>query len=426
MIIYVVKPGDSLWAIGKRYSVSSKDIAFTNSMEENQKLVVGQTLVIPSKVKTYKVKQGDSIWLIAKKYKVSVNSILELNNILDSSIYPGLIIKIPDKENGYGYIETNAFIIPTNQAREKAVLQESIDYLTYISPFSHQVNADGSLTSLEDTFIRKVARDKNVASLLSVTNISGDNFNSKLISNILNNDALELNLINNIFNIIKEKGYYGVVVDFERIPPNDRGEYNNFLRKLVAKLHPNYIVATALAPKTYDIKTGSWHGAHDYKAQGEIVDFVIIMTYEWGWSGGPPLAVAPIDEVTKVINYATSVIPPKKIMMGIPLYGYDWTLPYTPKGEFAEAIGNNEAISRALKYKAIIRYDEKSKAPYYKYYDENKNEHMVWFEDAKSIEGKFKLASSYGLRGVSYWALGKPFPQNYKVLDNMFKIEKVL
>ncbi len=50
------------------------------------------------------------------------------------------------------------------------------------------------------------------------------------------------------------------------------------------------------------------------------------------------MAVAPINEVRKVINYAASVIPANKIFMGMPLYGYDWTLPYIPGGEFAEAI----------------------------------------------------------------------------------------
>ena len=185
------------------------------------------------------------------------------------------------------------------------------------------------------------------------------------------------------------------------------------------------LLATALAPKNYDIKEGSWHGAHDYKAHGEIVDFVVIMTYEWGWSGGPPMAVAPINEVKKVINYAVSVMPPKKIMMGMPFYGYDWTLPYTPKGEFAESIGCLEAVSRAATNGAIIRYDYQSQSPFYNYYDKSMHAHVVWFEDARSVKAKYLLANQYGLRGVSYWALGKPFPQNWAVLEDMFRITKL-
>jgi len=138
------------------------------------------------------------------------------------------------------------------------------------------------------------------------------------------------------------------------------------------------------------------------------------------------MAVAPINEVRKVINYAVSVIPRKKIMMGIPLYGYDWTLPYLPKGEFAESIGCLEAVVRAANEGAIIKFDIKAQSPYYNYFDKAQAEHVVWFEDARSIRAKFLLANEYALRGVSYWSLGKAFPQNWYMLDDMFKITKLV
>jgi spore germination protein len=138
------------------------------------------------------------------------------------------------------------------------------------------------------------------------------------------------------------------------------------------------------------------------------------------------MAVAPLNEVLKVINFARSVMPAKKIMMGMPLYGYDWTLPYVPGGEFAESIGNDEAVRRAAKYNAEIKYDIKAQSPYYNYIDENKRQHEVWFEDARSVMAKYKLVNQFGLRGVSYWVLAQPFVQNFYVLDNMFHIVKVI
>lgn len=427
MRIYVVKPGDTVWTIARTYGVSPQDIVNANKLQGSAKLVVGQTLVIPTRERAYRVMPGDTIWSIARKFEVSVDSIASLNGIPSPYlIYPGTVIRIPEKAKNYGYIEVNGFIQPSNPEKERTVLSEGISYLTYITPFSHHVNADASLTPLNDTTILEVAKDNRVAPMLSVTNISGANFDTGLIHNILDNNTLQQKLINNILELLRSKGYYGVLIDFERIPPEDRQKYNNFLRKTVNQLHPNYIVGTALAPKTYDVTSGAWHGAHDYKAHGEIVDLVVIMTYEWGWSGGPPMAVAPINEVKKVINYAVSVIPPKKILMGMPLYGYDWTLPYTPGGEFAESIGNQEAIERAGKYGAVIRYDEKAQSPFYNYNDEQGRQHEVWFEDARSVEAKYKLVAQYGLRGVSYWVLAKPFPQNWQVLDNMFNITKVV
>lgn len=424
--IYVVKSGDSVWSISQRFGVTPESIIKANQLEKSKVLVVGQSLVIPTREKAYKIMPGDTIWSISKRFGVSVNQILAFNKITNpNGIYPGLIIRIPEQSKNYGVAQVNAFIQPSNPEKEKKVLGESISYLTYVSPFSHHVNADGSLTPLEDNVIVKIAKDNKVASLLSITNLGVNNFDSNVIHSILNNNLLQQTLINNIIALLKRKGYYGVVIDFEKIPPADRDKYNEFLKKVVVALHPNYAVATALAPKVYDVTEGAWHGAHDYKAHGAIVDFVIIMTYEWGWSGGPPMAVAPINEVKKVIDYAVSVIPPKKIMMGMPLYGYDWTLPYTPGAEFAESIGNQEAIDRAGKYGVSIKYDEKSQSPYYNYMDEKGNKHIVWFEDARSVFAKFKLVNEYGLRGVSYWALGKPFPQNWQVLDDTFIIAKV-
>jgi spore germination protein len=195
----------------------------------------------------------------------------------------------------------------------------------------------------------------------------------------------------------------------------------------VAALRPlGYVVSTALAPKPSDVTTGTWHGAHDYRAHGEIVDFVIIMTYEWGWSGGPPYAVAPVDLVEDVIRYAASVIPSRKIMMGMPLYGYDWMLPFMPGGKWAKRLSPQEAVALAAREGANIRYDAQTQSPTFKYFDDNRVEHEVWFEDARSIRAKLLLVNKYDLRGVSYWLLGLEFPQNWVVLDSMFNIVKVL
>ena len=70
-----------------------------------------------------------------------------------------------------------------------------------------------------------------------------------------------------------------------------------------------FVVSTALAPKTSDRQGGPWHGAHDYAVHGKLADFVILMTYEWGWTGGPPMAVAPIPQVRDVLDYAVRKIP---------------------------------------------------------------------------------------------------------------------
>ncbi|WP_278279644.1 LysM peptidoglycan-binding domain-containing protein [Clostridium sp. DMHC 10] len=252
MRIYVVKPGDTVWSIARRFGVTPQSIINANKLSQDSSLVVGQTLVIPSTEIAYRVRSGDTLWSIARKFRVSVDAITQLNNITNSSpIYPGLMIRIPENAKNYGYIEVNAFIQPSNPQKENAVLGEAIQYLTYVTPFSHHVTADAGLTPLNDENIIRIAKENKVAPMLSVTNISGTtgaNFNSELISNILNSNSLQQTLINNILNMIRSKGYYGVVVDFERIPPEDRQKYNNFFKKTCggasSKLYCGYSTCT--------------------------------------------------------------------------------------------------------------------------------------------------------------------------------------
>ncbi len=428
MTIYVVKAGDSLYSISNTFGVSTQSIVEANDLDEIPYLVVGQALVIPTTEQAYIVMPGDSLWSISRKFGVSVESIVRLNNITSpGQIYPGMGLRIPQQSKNYGTIETNAYIEPSTAENEKKIVDNVGKYLTYISPFSYQVNYDATLTGINDTTILNTAKKYNIAPLMVITNFREGNFDAELAQTILTNNDLQAKLFNNILKVMEEKGYYGLNIDFERILPESRQLYNDFLKNAVAFFRPkNYPVSTALAPKPEDYQTGAWHGAHDYKAHGEIVDFVILMTYEWGWSGGPPYAVAPIDLVEDVVRYAASVIPPEKIMMGVPTYGYDWPLPYMPQGGWAKRVSPQEAIGIAAQYGSSINYDYNVQSPWFNYWDEQGIKHVIWFEDARSIEAKLKLAARYKLKGVSYWVLGVPFPQNWEVLDNMFFIKKLL
>jgi len=149
------------------------------------------------------------------------------------------------------------------------------------------------------------------------------------------------------------------------------------------------------------------------------------MTYEWGYTRGPAMAVSPLDQVRQVVEYAVSVIPGKKILMGIPNYGYDWTLPFE-KGTSAQSLSNLEALERAHDIGVSIEYDKQAQAPTYTYFDEDGKKHEVWFGDARSIQAGLSLVRDFDLGGVSYWTVNRPFPQNWLVLNAMYEIKKVL
>ncbi|MDK2918959.1 MAG: spore germination protein [Candidatus Petromonas sp.] len=426
LIIHVVRPGESVYSIARQYGVSPSKIIEDNELENPAQLTVGQTLVILEGTRQHRVAPGESLYSIGRRYGVRVSDILEANpDITDPlQIVPGQIINIPPRTRKLGTIEVNGYTLPNINME---VLRKTLPNLTYLSIFSYEVRPDGSLTAINDEPLIEAARAANVAPFMVITNLEeGGGFSSELARTILTNEDVQETLINNVIEILQTKNYYGLDIDFEYIFPEDREKYNNFLRKITTRLHElGFTVTTALAPKIAADQPGLLYEAHDYPFHGATVDHIILMTYEWGYTYGPPLAVAPINEVRKVLNYAVTAIPPEKILMGIPNYGYDWILPYV-QGRAATTVSNTAAVQLAQREGAFIRYDEKAQAPFFRYYDEQGREHIVWFEDARSIEAKLKLVNEYGLGGVSYWTIGRYFPQNWLVLNALYDIEKVI
>ncbi len=427
MQIYVVRPGDNLWSIGRRFGMVPGEIARVNKIPNPNNLVPGQTIVIPAQTVPYVIKAGDTMWLIAKNRKLRMQELMAVNPGVDpSKLRVGQVIQVPVARGPSRTVEVNAYIDPLSVAADPTapVLDVGRD-LTYLTLFSYHVTPAGDIVGPDDRAIVESARSMGVSPVLVVTNFDGSNFSPDLAHAVMVEPLVKERLIQNIFVHLRSRDYYGLNIDFERVRPEDRQLLNNFLDVVANRMRAaGYPFSTALAPKTGDWQTGEWYGAHDYRAHGRIADYVVIMTYEWGWSGGPPYAVAPINKVQEVLNYAVTAIPRKKILMGMPLYGYDWTLPYVPGGHWARTVSPQEAIQLAAVHGVSISYDETLQSPYFRYTDGNGREHEVWFEDARSVDAKFKLVNKYGLRGVSYWVLGHDFPQNWLVLEGRFVVKK--
>ena len=417
---YVIQQGDTLWSIAQRYGVTTSALAEMNNIADPSLLYIGEMLLLP--YFTYTVQSGDSLWSITNQNGVTINQIVQANNISDASlIYVGTPLRIPAASRPVKEINTYTTQTTPQGAQEVMALGENF---TYLSPFMYAIRSDGTLTDMQDRGLLDAAEAQNIAPLLVVTNFQNNRFDSDLAATLFRNPGLQDTLITNLLEIIQTKGYKGVNFDFEYVYPEDRENYNDFLRKVVKRLKPEgLLVSTALAPKITADQQGLLYEAHDYEAHGDIVDFVVIMTYEWGWAGGEPWAIAPINKVREVLDYAVTVIPRDKILMGIPLYGRDWKIPWVD-GTIARTVSPQEAIALATRYGVSIQWNEEYQSPYFRYTDESGQEHEVWFEDARSVQAKYDTIVQYGLRGGSYWVLGNPFPQNWPVLQSNIKVRK--
>jgi spore germination protein len=423
-----VKPGDSLFSIAQTYGTTAEEIATVNQLPNPNNLVVGQALVIPVWGRYYVVQPGDSLWSIGQRLGINYVTIAEMNGIdPNSPLIIGTYLFIPPAPKVPA--EILAYVEPRGETISEVLINEVRNtgpYLTYLALFSFEANRDGTLTAPTIEPLPTIATEANTSIAMVITNLEDYQFSSELARDIFQSEAVQNLLLDNIIQEARSIGNISDIhFDLERIPGDQRVAYNNFLRKAVERLHAEgFTVSTALAPKTRADQPGEWYEAHDYESHGEIVDFSLLMTYEWGYSGGPPMAVSPINEVEKVVNFALSVMPAEKIMLGQNLYGYDWTLPFVQGGEYATAVSPQRAIELASRYNAVIQYDDTAQAPYFNYVDEEGRSHVVWFEDARSIQAKFDMIKRLGLRGIGYWKLGLPFPQNWVLIDANFDVEK--
>lgn len=426
MQIHVVQKGESLFSIGRQYGVRWQEIAEANELGSEGKLAVGQALVIPITGSYYWVQPGDTLYGIARREKMTISELANVNQIsLSAPLTVGQRLYIPPSPKTP--IQSLLYVEPRTPVAQAMITEteKRVDALTYLAMFSYEVKRDGTLKAPSIANLPTIAANAGALNAMVVSNLEDFAFSASLAHDIFVSRGVQDLLFTNILDVAQQVGYKDIHFDFELLFPEDRELYNAFLRRARDRFHPvGLTLSTALAPKVSDVKTGIY-GAHDYKAHGEIVDFVSLMTYEWGYTYSEPQAVSPLPQVERVVKFAVQEIPRNKIFLGQNLYGYDWSKPYpTQGGQPAKAISPKQATELAIRENEAISYDYVAQAPYFTYIDQNSTQHEVWFEDARSIQAKFDLLKKYNLRGIMYWKLGLAFPQNWLLLEDNFTIVK--
>lgn len=370
-MIYVVKQGDTVFSIANDTGVPAWKIAFDNQLGSPDQLVVGQALLILQPEETSGFRRDMYV-------------------------------------TGYAY----PFIEPY-------ILEQAFPALNELLVFSYGFTFAGELVPplQDDLWMIEAAWENGLEPVMVLTPFSEGAFNNQLVKVLVENQAVQEILIQNVLETVQERGFSGVDIDFEYILPENRISYAEFVGNMRTVMSANgYRTSVALAPKKSADQSGLLYEGMDYRLLGENADHVFLMTYEWGYTYGPPMAVAPLNDVRQVVEYALTEIPREKILMGIPNYGYDWALPYERGVTKAQLIGNVEAVHIAAENDAEIQYAPIAKSPYFTYQQNGVN-HEVWFEDVRSITEKLNLAIEYSLYGVGYWNLMRPFRANWLLLE---------
>ncbi len=423
MTIHIVAAGQTLYGIAGSYGLPVALIAQWNGLNPPYSLAVGQSLLILQPTELYTVRSGDTLTGISRQSGVSVLDLLRYNPALGGldRLVPGQVLALGYQETPQRAVEVNGYAYPFVNPM---ILRGILPYTTYLTPFTYGISEDSTLVPLEDEALLSLARQYGVRPLMHLSTLTeAGNFSTARATQVLAAPALQERLAEDVVRVIQEKGYRGLDLDFEFLGAENAAVYASFAGQLKQAMNSlGYPLITALAPKTSVGQPGLLYEGHDYAALAENSDAVLLMTYEWGYTYGPPMAVAPLNAVRRVVEFALTQMPADKILLGFPNYAYDWTLPFEAGNSRAQSISNEEAVALAVRNGAEINYDETAQTPWFSYIREGLA-HEVWYEDARSTMAKYELITQYGLRGIGFWNYMRPFAVGFSLLNAMFEIE---
>lgn len=288
--------------------------------------------------------------------------------------------------------------------------------LTSVALFGLEVNGNGDIVARSEDnsidpgwemwnspnlppLIRK-ARNNNLKVYLTVKSFSNDNIRS-----LAKNDEAQRAMIANVSYLVSSRNLDGVNIDFEPTEGMDQETRDGFTRLIknlnieLKKQNPN----AHLSVDTY-LSSGSEQGLFDLPKLVPALDAVVIMGYDMHTPKGDPGPLAAMGGAANVIGYVQNYlekIPPSKIILAVPYYGYDW--PTDDKDADGKGVPYAQ-IAEAVKGTSFT-WDENSQTPYYSYID-NGTPRIVHYDNVRSLGIKYDYVNNKDLKGVGIWALG--------------------
>jgi spore germination protein YaaH len=305
--------------------------------------------------------------------------------------------------------------------------------LTQVAPFWYQLDPRGNgklihhaeVSQEEVHRLIKTARAQKVKVLALVHNLqyNKENVNSREVTHqVLSSKENRQTLIENILSVIQENGLEGIEIDLENICSGDRYFFNQLIKELSEAFTPKkYYLSVALPARLDEQANVSWSGSFDYATIGHYAQQVVIMAYDEHGTFSKAGPIASLPWVEEVIRCALREIPPSKLVLGIPAYGFDWNYDQPAPRYISYAL----AIEIARRHQKTINWEQSAQVPFFTYVDENGSTHDVYFENASSWAGKLDLVAKYNLRGIAIWRLGLEDPKGWEVLKSKFPVLKL-
>lgn len=426
MIIHVVRPNETIHTISEYYKIPVSRLILENGITNPDNLAIGQTIVIVQPETLYTVQRGDTLESIAEQHGTTPMELLRNNPHLSDReyLYASETIVISYQTNRTRTIATSGYIFPYV---EKSALIKTLPFLSYLTIFNYRATSNGEIISnYDDTELIQLAKSYGTAPMMFISTMTGEGIISREVTyDILNNPTAQDRLIDNVLQILKTKGFYGINIYAETITFDNIDSIAEYLGRAVDIYHSEGFRVVLTVTPTTNINTPDISLEKiDYSKLSDLVDGIMFSSYDWARSYSFPNAIFPINIVREVLDYMVSIIPPEKIFLGITALGYDWTLPYVPGATEATVISYDSAVRIAADNGIPIQFNEAAQSPYFYYMDSDGNLHVVWTKDARSFDARARLVEEYNLQGLSFWTVMKFDVQMWLIINTQYYIQK--
>ncbi|RUA15526.1 MAG: hypothetical protein DSY55_06135 [Clostridia bacterium] len=254
----------------------------------------------------------------------------------------------------------------------------------------------------------------NVRIIPTITN----SYNGNMLHTILADEKLRKYHLQVIVEEVLDRDYDGIDIDYENVLAEDKDRYSSFIQTLADALHQEgKMLTVTVQGKTWDAAGMNGPGGQDYQLLAQNADELRVMAYGWCWRTGcvgstPPGPIGPMHWLKNIIRYCTTKAPKDKIILGLHLYGYNWTK--TESGFNGRSLVWKQADKLLQEHNLTPEWwqtDAKGRPVLEPWISFEDGAQSVTFANAQSVTARIELAKRAGIRGVILWRLGGEDPK---------------
>jgi spore germination protein YaaH len=305
--------------------------------------------------------------------------------------------------------KTTAWIVTWDHDRVLASLRANPTRLGRISPYWFRLKADG--TRVENRDAR--AMDRDVLAVASASDIDvvptvTNEYDEVRVAAALATARTRARHVTQLVNLAANARFTGIDLDYENVAPADRQNFTSFVDALARALHARDRTLSVSVPPMTD----SSISGYDLAAIGADADEVRVLAYDYSPYCGGAGPIAPIDWVRRVLEHTINSVPRRKVVLGVPLYGYDW-----PPSGCAISRTWRDTNSIRVRRSGALAWSVPWASRRMRYTTAGGQRRIAWYEDSRSTTAKAKLVEELRIRGVALWRIGGEDPRTWSALE---------